>query len=310
MSSHNNNSNTPLAHQTDTYINPFEIGGDLDSPHETTTLSTASASGTGSRGGGGGISDPFADPLTSNLMQPLEPEFVDLSSPISSSNKNAQSNSNNSDSLQNPLQPQKMSSISNNSTSINITSTTPVVSGNIGSTSRSGGSGGNTHIGTGRPLFDSNTLDEPVSETILRDLRNIALKLQQVLHPKARRDVLKDCKWDLWGPLILCLALAIILCMNAEANQEVYVFTGVFVIVWCGAAIVTVNAKLLGGSVDCRVDILVRASSSHTIAVSDSGVSPVNFFSSSHLANRRALAVYPLFLFYFVIAWLVLITRH
>ncbi|CAG8457785.1 5829_t:CDS:2 [Ambispora gerdemannii] len=309
MSAHNNNnSSTPLAHQTDTYVNPFEIGGDLDNSHEhgATTLSTASSSGAG---GGGGLSDPFADPLTSDIMQPLEAEFVDLSSPMDSSHKNVQSNS---DSLPGP----KMSSVSSNSTSINITSP-PVVSGNIGSTSRSGGSGGNASIGTGRPLFGSNTLDEPVSETILRDLRNIALKLQQVLHPKARRDVLKDCN---------------ILCINTENEQEGYVFTGVFVIVWCGAAVVTVNAKLLGGNVSFFQSVCVLGYCIFPLVIAAliflfvsnivirlplvilafgwSSYAPVNFFSSSHLANRRALAVYPLFLFYFVIAWLVLITRR
>jgi hypothetical protein len=34
----------------------------------------------------------------------------------------------------------------------------------------------------------------------------------------------------------------------------------------------------------------------------------VSFLSASHLANRQALAVYPLFLFYSVIGWMVLIT--
>ncbi|CAG8458288.1 7714_t:CDS:2, partial [Cetraspora pellucida] len=39
------------------------------------------------------------------------------------------------------------------------------------------------------------SLDEPVSKTILRDLRNIAIKLRQVLHPKGNHDVLRDCKY-------------------------------------------------------------------------------------------------------------------
>lgn len=40
-----------------------------------------------------------------------------------------------------------------------------------------------------------------------------------------------------------------ILSTNGPAAQSVPIFTGVFVIVWVGAAIVTLNAKLLGGSV-------------------------------------------------------------
>lgn len=34
----------------------------------------------------------------------------------------------------------------------------------------------------------------------------------------------------------------------------------------------------------------------------------LGFLSDSNLANRRALGVYPLFLFYFVIAWMILIS--
>ncbi|CAJ0628154.1 5112_t:CDS:2 [Entrophospora sp. SA101] len=83
--------------------------------------------------------------------------------------------------------------------------------------------------------FANDTLDEPVSETILRDVKNVAVKLQQVLKPKGgRKDILKDCN---------------VLCLKAPKDQEIAVFTGVFVIVWCGAAAVTINAKLLGGNV-------------------------------------------------------------
>ncbi|CAG8749156.1 9646_t:CDS:2, partial [Racocetra persica] len=102
-----------------------------------------------------------------------------------------------------------------------------------------------------QPLPQSNhflidSLDEPVSKTILRDLRNIVIKLKQVLYPKGERDVLRD--WDLWGPLILCLTLSTLLSIGAQ-SQEVTVFTSVFIIVWSGAAVVTINAKLLGSKV-------------------------------------------------------------
>lgn len=40
-----------------------------------------------------------------------------------------------------------------------------------------------------------------------------------------------------------------ILSGSAPGDQAVSIFTGVFVIVWIGAAIVTLNAKLLGGAV-------------------------------------------------------------
>lgn len=51
------------------------------------------------------------------------------------------------------------------------------------------------------------TLDEPVSVTLLRDLGAVWNKLKQVLVPVAsNKNVLRD--WDLWGPLLLCLVLS------------------------------------------------------------------------------------------------------
>lgn len=57
---------------------------------------------------------------------------------------------------------------------------------------------------------------------------------------------LKD--WDLWGPLLVCLLLSVLLSVDA-GTQGALVFSAVFLVVWSGAAIVTVNAQLLGGSI-------------------------------------------------------------
>jgi protein YIPF6 len=92
------------------------------------------------------------------------------------------------------------------------------------------------------------TLDEPVTETIMRDVRMVGSKMMCVLNPqKANINTLKD--WDLWGPLILCLTLATLLSWFAPPEQKSLVFASVFVIIWCGAAVVTVNALLLGGNI-------------------------------------------------------------
>ena len=64
---------------------------------------------------------------------------------------------------------------------------------------------------------------------------------------------------DLWGPLILCTILAVTLQGSPEgeppasksgalANDGGPEFAEVFVIVWVGSAVVTLNTKLLGGS--------------------------------------------------------------
>ncbi|KAG8886384.1 hypothetical protein FRB97_004919 [Tulasnella sp. 331] len=139
-----------------------------------------------------------------------------------------------------------------------------LLSGKIGQASSSpgghGGGGAGSSKGTTRQKLGGvsvetrysgvDTLDEPVLTTIARDLRSIYTKLIQVLYPPragASREVLRD--WDLWGPLILCLALGIMLSLNAPPAQSLGVFTGVVVIVSVGSLVVTLNAKLLGGRV-------------------------------------------------------------
>ena len=54
--------------------------------------------------------------------------------------------------------------------------------------------------------------------------------------------------WDLWGPLIFCLLLSLLLSWTARADQKDAVFSGVFAMIWLGEAIVTLQIKLLGGS--------------------------------------------------------------
>ncbi|KAI4262499.1 MAG: hypothetical protein L6R42_002324 [Xanthoria sp. 1 TBL-2021] len=55
--------------------------------------------------------------------------------------------------------------------------------------------------------------------------------------------------WDLWGPLIFCLLLSLLLSMTASSEQKTVVFSGVFALVWIGEAVVTAQIKLLGGNI-------------------------------------------------------------
>lgn len=60
----------------------------------------------------------------------------------------------------------------------------------------------------------------------------------------AVRAELRD--WDLWGPLFICMSLAVML--SIEAHEEAsLVFSVIFVIMWVGSAVVTINGQLLGG---------------------------------------------------------------
>ena len=83
----------------------------------------------------------------------------------------------------------------------------------------------------------------------MRDLRRVGTKLRTVLLPmQAEAETLRELRdWDLWGPLLLCLVLSIITSSGAPAGQRSLVFASVFVLVWVGAAVVTLNAQLLGG---------------------------------------------------------------
>ncbi|KAL5011766.1 hypothetical protein ScPMuIL_010317 [Solemya velum] len=95
------------------------------------------------------------------------------------------------------------------------------------------------------------TLDEPVKETVMRDVRAVGSKLWHVLYPKQSRELLKE--WDLWGPLILCTIMAMMLQGSTEKldklNDGGPEFAEVFLIYWLGAVVVTLNTKLLGGNI-------------------------------------------------------------
>jgi len=54
--------------------------------------------------------------------------------------------------------------------------------------------------------------------------------------------------WDLWGPLVFCLLLSMLLSFTAKKEQKSEVFSGVFAMVWIGEAVVTAQIKLLGGN--------------------------------------------------------------
>ncbi|KAF9468008.1 hypothetical protein BDZ94DRAFT_1246937 [Collybia nuda] len=210
----------------------------------------------------------------------------------------------------------------------------PVLSGNIGSSVNGGPPRparqmlGGIQVET--RYSGADTLDEPVTTTIARDLLSIYSKLVQVLYPRrsSGREVLRD--WDLWGPLLLCLLLGIMLSINAPASQSLGVFTSVIVICSLGALTVTIQAKLLGGRVSffqglcvlgyciapldiaalisCFVRIIYVRAPVALLAWAWCIWASVNFLDGTKIEQQRILlAVYPLLLFYFILAWMILI---
>ncbi|XP_020772616.1 protein YIPF6 [Boleophthalmus pectinirostris] len=190
-------------------------------------------------------------------------------------------------------------------------------------------------VGTSRRDEELSTLDEPVKETVLRDLRAVGNKFVHVLYPKRSSALLRD--WDLWGPLLLCVTLALLLQGGASDTQDQGgpQFAEVFVIVWVGSIVITLNSKLLGGTLSffqslcvlgycimpltaalvvCRL-VLLLANNAVSFAVrllvvgasfGWSTFASTAFLADSQPPNRKALVVYPVFLFYFVIGWIIL----
>jgi len=167
------------------------------------------------------------------------------------------------------------------------------------------------------------TLDEPILTTIWRDVRRVGVKLFHVLIPRGKSDkALRD--WDLWGPLVFCLVFAVL--MSNMALQ-------LFVLIWIGSATVTLNAQLLGGKISffqcvcvlgyCVFPLLLACIAIYFIfefynhvavrlGVAAGGfvwstAASIGFMAGLVPADRKALAVYPVFLFYLVLSWMVVV---
>lgn len=184
------------------------------------------------------------------------------------------------------------------------------------------------------------TIDEPIKVTLMRDANRVLRRMRLVMKPQAEgnEEIKAELRnWDLWGPLVICLLLAVLLSVSSPADQGATVFCAVFGIVWAGAAVVTLNAQLLEGKISffqsvcvlgycvfplcisallCQlaqvllagglVDMLLRA-----VFVLAGGAWATRA-SSAFLTDvvpekRRTLAAFPLGLFYLTISMMVFI---
>lgn len=190
-------------------------------------------------------------------------------------------------------------------------------------------------VGSHSPEEDYSTLDEPVRDTILRDLKAVGKKFVHVMYPKKSSALLRD--WDLWGPLVLCVSLALMLQGGSADSKEDGgpQFAEVFVIIWFGAVVITLNSKLLGGTISffqslcvlgyCVLPLTVAMLVCRLVLLAGSGtvsfiirlivviamfawstLASTAFLADSQPPHRKALVVYPIFLFYFVISWMIL----
>jgi len=176
----------------------------------------------------------------------------------------------------------------------------------------------------------ANTLDEPIWETIKRDLIRIYRNLIMVVFPFKDRSqqstALKN--WDLWGPMIFTLTLAVLL--SIESAKASSTFSLVFALVSIGAIVLTVNVVLLGGTIGffqslCLLGYCIFPLDAAALTcwffktmlirwiVVPAGVlwatwASMPFIGGAVPENRRMLAVYPLVLLYTTIGWLALVS--
>lgn len=152
---------------------------------------------------------------------------------------------------------------------------------------------------------------------------------------EGQRNVLNQLRdWDLWGPLFICLSLAVILSLRAPTKQTSHVFTTVFVVMWMGSLVVTINAQLLGANMSifqslcvlgyCVFPLTVSALMIALLRVTWFGTLwldliwlAIGFLWATRVSSifvgqfvkreRRLLALYPVFFFYLILGWLILL---
>ena len=206
------------------------------------------------------------------------------------------------------------------------------------------------------------TLDEPVSVTLKRDLNDVWQKLKIVLLPLSKipvgnqyanvsgeneeegesngnqskdtsaEEVLAKLRdWDLWGPLFVCLSLSVVLSWSAS-KEGAEVFAVVFMTVWLGSVIVTINGQLLGGTISffqslcvlgycvfpldlaaLVIAIIQLVGIEYTII--DIALVALGFIWATRASTvfigqfivpeKRALAVFPVFFFYTFLSYLI-----
>ena len=102
------------------------------------------------------------------------------------------------------------------------------------------------------------TLDEPISQTIMKDLQLIYEKTKIAMLPMKESnstDKLKD--WDFWGPLIFCLILGLILSLGRNDENGGIIFILIFVIVWIGGFFISINSQFLGAKLTVYQSICI-----------------------------------------------------
>lgn len=155
------------------------------------------------------------------------------------------------------------------------------------------GSGGHNDV-----PYDYNQLDEPILDTILRDLGGIYEKMKIIAIPISSYDIYKIVLrgWDLWGPLLLCTFLAFNLhnddtINNSNSGSRHTIgphFADVFVLIWFGSGLVSLNYRLLSLSSVNNESIQMFVHGDNTSEIpSTSSTNNNNNNNQQHKTNQR-----------------------
>uniref|UniRef100_A0A0E0DRX2 Protein YIP n=1 Tax=Oryza meridionalis TaxID=40149 RepID=A0A0E0DRX2_9ORYZ len=174
-----------------------------------------------------------------------------------------------------------------------------------------------------------NTLTEPVWDTVKRDLARIVSNLKLVVFPNPFREdpgkALRD--WDLWGPFFFIVFLGLILSWSASVKKS-EVFAVAFAVLAAGAIILTLNVLLLGGRINffqslsllgyclfpldvgaliCMLkDNVLLKIIAVVVTLAWSSWAAYPFMSAAVNPRRKALALYPVFLMYVSVGFLII----
>lgn len=165
----------------------------------------------------------------------------------------------------------------------------------------------------------------------MRDINSIVSTFKQVLYPKGEtHEIMKN--WNLWAPLFICVALALLLLGENKGPD----FTQLFILTFFGSWVVTWNIKFLGGKISffqaiciigyCLVPQCVAALTFKILTAQIMGkkfifflrllitficfiwsaVCSTHFFVNENLAAKRLLILYPVLLYFLAVSWLVI----
>ena len=178
----------------------------------------------------------------------------------------------------------------------------------------------------------TNTLNESIPSTILRDLKSIYYKLKYVINPfSSNTDKKRHInEWDLWGPLIFITFLSCTLAIKAQEKSKIIVI--IFVIFWLGSFLIFLNGNLLDSNIKffqvicllgyCLFPLNISA---FILAVSNfyeiirffiviftciwSLYSIEGYFKMVSLPEQKNLVFYPAILMFAFISWFIFITE-